>query len=167
MIVVEGVDNSGKSTLIRALQIVTPGWTLQGSEGPPKHKGEQDERVTRYLQQFGPKTIYDRHPCVSQPIYGKMRTHIDEISPGLISQFYSTDPLFIYCDGGERGMKAHVFNPAVDSEEHLRSVEQNYTTLLAHYREWAAAHAFMSYRIGDSISRVVKTVEFLISVGRV
>lgn len=167
MIVVEGVDNSGKSTLIRALQVVLPAWYIQGSEGPPKHKGEMDERVVRYLADHKRETIYDRHPCVSQPIYGQMRTHLDGISPGLIAQFYSSTPLFIYCDGGERGMKAHIFNPETDSEHHLEAVRSNYDQLLYVYREWAAGHAHLSYRIGDSISQVVKIVEFLVSINRI
>lgn len=166
MIVVEGVDNAGKSTLIRALQVVLPGWTVQGSEGPPKYKGEMDERVTRYLS-LPPTMIYDRHPCVSQPIYGMMRTHLDAISPGLIAQFYSSAPFFIYCDGGERGMKDHIFNPATDSEAHLKAVKDGYAILLDEYREWAARHAVLSYRIGDSVSRVSKIVEHLVSIGRV
>lgn len=165
MIVVEGLDNAGKSTLIRALKVVLPTWRIQGSEGPPKHRGESDERVTRYLQ-LPPTTIYDRHPCVSQPIYGQMRTHSDPISPGLISQFYSSAPTFIYCDPGGRGMKAHVFNLEVDTEEHLNSVKKGYEALLVAYRRWAADHAFISYRIGDSVSRVVKTIEMLNSIGR-
>jgi hypothetical protein len=165
MIVVEGVDNSGKSTLIRALRVVLPAFFLQASEGPPKYPGEQNKRVKRYLG-FPNDTIYDRHPCVSQPIYGTMRMHTDAIDPALIESFYQMDPLFIYCDGGVRGMKDHVFNPEVDSIKHLTAVEENYTKLLTEYRHWAAQHAFMSYRIGDSVSRIVKTVEKLIRDGR-
>lgn len=167
MIVVEGVDNSGKSTLIKALQVVLPHWTVQASEGPPKHPGEQDERVTRYLRDLPPTTIFDRHPCVSQPIYGQMRTHTDKISSGLITQFYSSAPLFIYCDGGSRGLTGHVSKLAHDTPEHLASVDKNYVALLQAYRRWAIEHAFMTYRIGDSMSRIIKVVEFLVSIGRV
>jgi len=166
MIVIEGVDNSGKSTLIRALCTSLPAWKVQGSEGPPKHPGEMDERVTRYLEQSPAMTIYDRHPCVSQPIYGTMRTHLDKIAPGLISQFYSSTPLFVYCDGGDRGMDSHVFNPETDTVEHLDAVRANYMKLLGLYREWAAKNAFIIYRIGDSTSRVVKTIEYLVRSGR-
>lgn len=166
MIVVEGVDNSGKSALIRALRLVLPTWQVQGSEGPPKHKGEMDERVTRYLD-LPTTTIFDRHPCVSQPIYGMMRTHTDSINPELIERFYFTNPLFIYCDGGERGMKAHVFNPETDTPEHLAAVTENFDELLYCYRAWAGRHAFMSYRIGDSVARVIEVVGHLASVGRV
>lgn len=167
MIVVEGVDNAGKSTLIRALQVVLPAWPVQASEGPPKYKGEQNDRVMRYFTAHGADFIYDRHPCVSQPIYSAIRSHTDPIDPLLIEKFYNCEPLFIYCDGGDRGMKGHIFNPATDTEKHLDEVRENYGKLLLHYRMWAGKHAFMTYRIGDSISRITKTVEHLLSIGRV
>lgn len=166
MIVVEGVDNSGKSTLIRALRVVLPDWHVQGSEGPPKHQGEMDERVRRYLDTQPHTMIYDRHPCVSQPIYGMMRTHIDPIDPHLINIFYGLGPFFIYCDGGERGMKHHIFNPETDTPEHLEAVQENYNRLLDAYRQWAAKYAILSYRVGDSVSRITKIVEHLVSIRR-
>jgi hypothetical protein len=165
MIIIEGMDNSGKSTLIRALRVVLPDWPVQASEGPPKYRGEQNDRVQRYMSQ-PVRTIYDRHPCVSQPIYSAMRSHQDPIDPALIARFYSCDPLFIYCDSGNRGMKDHVFNPATDTPEHIAEIRQNYYSLLEAYRQWAGQHAFLSYRIGDSMSRIVKTVEMLVSNGR-
>lgn len=165
MIVVEGMDNSGKSTLIRALRAVLPDWSTQVSEGPPKYPGEQNDRVQRYMQQ-PVRTVYDRHPCVSQPIYSAIRSHSDPIDPALIARFYSCSPTFIYCDAGKRGMKDHVFNPEVDSEQHIREITENEFLLLEKYRHWAGEHAFLSYRIGDSISRIIKVVEMLVSKGR-
>jgi hypothetical protein len=165
MIVIEGVDNSGKSTLISALRVILP-WRVQVSEGPPKYPGEQNERVKRYMT-FPNRMIYDRHPCVSQPIYSQVRSHADPIDPALIKQFYTADPLFIYCDGGDRGMKGHVFNPEVDTDEHISEIKENYYHLLMAYRHWAGQHAFISYRIGDSVGRVIKTIEMLASIGRI
>lgn len=164
MIIVEGMDNSGKSTLIRALRVVLD-WPVQASEGPPKYRGEQNDRVLRYMSQ-PVRTIYDRHPCVSQPIYSAMRSHQDPIDLALIARFYSCDPLFIYCDAGNRGMKDHVFNPEVDTEQHMQEIDRNFGELLLRYRQWAGEHAFLSYRIGDSMSRIVKTIEMLVSNGR-
>jgi hypothetical protein len=124
-----------------------------------------DDRVTSYLRNTD-KMIYDRHPCVSQPIYGSMRSHRDVISPNLIELFYKRNPLFIYCDGGSRGMQGHTHNEAVDSEEHLKNVAANYQDLLQRYRTWAAQHAFMSYRIGDNVARIAQVIEALVSQGR-
>lgn len=164
MIVVEGADNAGKSTLIQALLTVLPGWAVQGSEGPPKYPGEMNERVRSYLGRDR-RVVYDRHPCVSQPIYGQMRSHKDDIDPLLIKAFYDQRPLFIYCHG--RNMVGHQFNEGTDSAEHLAAVENSYAILLDGYTQWAAQHAFLSYRIGDSVSRLVKTVEFLLNSNKV
>jgi hypothetical protein len=168
MIVVEGADNAGKSTLITAIRELHPfsRWTLQQSEGPPKYPGEMTQRVTRYLAQ-GPDIIYDRHPCVSQPIYGLMRSHHDAIPPELIAQFYASKPLFIYCDG--RGMRGHVFNPEHDTALHLDAVNENYERLLSEYRQWAGQYAFMCYRIGDPVLPLVAVLQYLetSSIGRV
>lgn len=153
MIVVEGVDNSGKSTLVDYIVGITH-WPVQRSEGPPKYPGEQNERVRRYMG-LPRNIIFDRHPCVSQVIYGGMRSHHDVIDPNLIEEFYSLRPLFIYCDPLERGMAAHVFNPETDTPQHLAEVERNYSHLLGHYRRWAWTHANIVYRIGDPIDRVL------------
>lgn len=162
MIVVEGVDNSGKSTLIRTLQNILPLYDTQGSEGPPKYAGEMNKRVELYLTTHPKRMIYDRHPCVSQPIYGTMRSHLDAINPRLIEQFYRKQPFFIYCDGGDRGMSAHTFNPETDTKEHLDAVRANYAKLLIQYRHWAAQHAHVVCRIGDdSMMFAQKIVEHL------
>lgn len=164
MIVVEGVDAAGKSTLIKALMSVLPGYRLQESEGPPKQPGEMNDRVRRYLYERHPiMTIYDRHPCVSQIIYGRMRTHFDPISPHLLAEFYTQKPLFIYCDG--TGMSNHQINPATDTPEHIEALKQNYGSLLNEYRGWAIRHAHIMYRIGDSVSRVIDMVEAFAAKG--
>ena len=160
MIVVEGADAAGKSTLINVLKASLVGWKVQASEGPPKYDGEMEKRVQYYLLQSR-RTIYDRHPCVSQPIYGKMRSHLDPIPEPLIKHFYSLNPLFIYCDG--QGMKNHTVNPETDSKRHLEAVNNNYNALLMDYREWAVRHAVIMYRIGDPMLRVVKMVEALVN----
>lgn len=158
MIVVEGVDNSGKSTLITHLiTTVLKDWGVQLSEGPPKWPGEQNERVRRYLD-LKDKIIFDRHPCVSQLIYGQLRTHSDEIDIELIKQFYARRPLFIYCDGGSRGMSGHRERATVDTASHLAAVNANYKLLLESYRRWAIEHATIWYRIGDDMDRVAHLI---------
>jgi len=154
-IIIEGVDASGKSTLARHVQS-TLGWSLQPSEGPPHYPGEMIIRVERYLSYS--RVIFDRHPCVSQPIYGTMRSHHDVIPPDLLQRFYAKPTLFIYCDPLERGLTDHVINNHVDTTEHLAQVTSNYTHLLALYREWAIYHAHFVYRIGDPITRLIGAI---------
>lgn len=163
MIIIEGMDNSGKSTLCRQISAMLPTWQIQVSEGPPKYQGEQNERVKRYLA-YPKNTIYDRHPCVSQPIYGQMRTHSDSIDPALIESLYLLHPLFIYCDPGVRGMQGHVERTEVDTPAHVAAIHENYRELLKMYREWALQHAQIIYRIGDPMKRILMMVETLYGV---
>lgn len=160
MIVLEGMDNSGKSTLCRQISAVLPTWQIQVSEGPPKYAGESTERVARYLN-FPRNTIYDRHPCVSQPIYGTLRSHSDPIDPEFIEVFYSMKPLFIYCDPVDRGMTGHVHHEGVDTPHHVASVNAHVDLLTTLYRQWAIKHAVFIYRIGDPMKRIVQAVETL------
>ena len=119
MIVIEGLDATGKSTLADCLAKHLH-WPIQPSEGPPRYEGEMTLRVERYLK-MSRHVIYDRHPCVSQPIYGTMRTHNDDIDSTLVNAFYAQDPLFIYCDPANPSWEAsrHTYNPEVDTEAHL------------------------------------------------
>lgn len=160
MIVIEGMDNSGKSTLCQQISLILPSWRVQVSEGPPKYKGEMNVRVKSYLS-FPKQVIYDRHPCVSQPIYGQLRTHHDSIDHDLIDCFYDMQPLIIYCDPGERGMTDHVERPEVDTPEHVAAINANYRELLMAYRAWAIDHALIMYRIGDPMKRILQMIETL------
>jgi len=163
-IVVEGIDNSGKSTLIHHMLGSLPGYHIQPSEGPPKYEGETNVRVARYASHQ--RCVFDRHPAVSQMIYRTIRTGHDasEIRDDLVKQFYDSKPLFIYCDPGARGMEGHTFNSGVDTEEHLRQVREGYDTMLSLYRSWAIQHAHFIYRIGDDIPRLVQCVEIIVGV---
>jgi hypothetical protein len=158
-VVVEGIDNSGKSTLIKFLTAGFPDWSVQPSEGPPKYEGEVDVRIERYA--LMPHTIFDRHPVVSQTIYRTIRSGHDAagMRDELVQQFYDSRPFFIYCDPVGRGMAGHTFNDGVDTEDHLRQVREGYDKMLTLYRAWAIQHAHLIYRIGDSMSFIADCVE--------
>lgn len=152
-IVIEGMDNSGKSTLARHIATLK-GLTIQESEGPPKSKGEINERIKRYS--YMKKTLFVRHPCISNPIYDRGRgpDHEGWIATPLIEAFYQTRPFLIYCDPLDRYMEGHE-RKAHDSDDHLKMVDRTYPILLYHYREWAIGNAHVIYRIGDDISRLL------------
>jgi len=154
-VVIEGCDAAGKSTLIRALRARVP-WNIKPSEGPPKYPGEMNERVRRYSSlQF---TIFDRHPCVSQPIYAMISGSRDDIDSALIKQFYDTKPLFVYCQPDAQGFARHEVNPDADNPEHLAGVEQKYNDLLAAYHVWGLRHANIMYRLGERFDETVELI---------
>lgn len=108
MIIVEGMDNSGKTTLIKKLaevfgervQVIKP-------PGPFRSSGELNgwlDRDIELIQKGKEKfTIYDRYPILSEPIYGpEIRKHSmitgAQVEKALDKlQMADTPTLVIYC----------------------------------------------------------------------
>lgn len=155
-IIIEGMDNSGKSTLAQVMAEYM-GLIVQESEGPPIDEDEINDRVDRYEKMTD--RLFVRHPVISNAIYGQVREEGDIISEGRRMLFYENKHTIIYCDAGTRGLGAHV-QKAHDTEKHLEDITNNYNKLLYLYRQWAAEHAHFVYRIGDDMDQLVATVYF-------
>jgi len=73
LIIVEGVDGSGKTTLIQNFrQVASRLCWLFARSGPPQGPNDLDETI-RYLslhRRYQTPLITDRHPLISEPIYG-------------------------------------------------------------------------------------------------
>lgn len=158
LIVIEGVDNSGKSTLAdRMKDFFLPNCIIQRSEGPDRGNGEINERIKRYNVVISENerkgaVIFDRHPCVSEPIYSQYRSDgKNSVNPALIEAFYERRPLFIYC--ADRGLRGHI-EKAHDKPEHLSSIKDNHSAIVGDYMHWALARAHIIYRVGDDMERV-------------
>lgn len=152
-IVVEGPDNSGKSTLIRHL-VGALGIPLVPGEGPEKYPGEINDRVARYAKIDN--AIFDRHPCVSQRIYNKFRVGTD-VDYELTSDFYASKPIFVYCVGRDLdGQILKDYDKIVNASgvPHEKLVVDNHEAICALYRSWAERHATIIYRIGDGFDRI-------------
>lgn len=166
MVVIEGMDNSGKSTIAQYIGAYIRRPVME-SEGPPVARDgmtaeeEINQRVDKY-ERFGDSFLYDRHPVVSNEIYGSVRAEGNPITPGRSMLFYEQRPIFIYCDAGTRGLDAHV-QKAHDTEKHLDDITKNYETLLTAYRTWAAKHAHFCYRIGDDPDQLTTAVNFMLA----
>jgi hypothetical protein len=158
-IVIEGPDNSGKSTLIGQLQRIIR-WPVQSSEGPEKHPNEINERVARY-QKYTGDWIFDRHPCVSQPIYGQLANRTP-IHQHLLEDFYGASPLFVYCRG--RGTLAGHVLKQHDDPAHIEAVDRNQGWIEQTYDRWALKHAHLCYRIGDDSDRLISLIASYLSV---
>lgn len=156
-IIVEGTDGAGKSTLVQHLVRVYR-LPTQHSEGPPHYPGEMDDRVERYFSYKEPH-IFDRHPCISQPIYGTLReTHQDDIHPDLLAKFYSQPNIFIYCEPIKPFHETHVAKPYEDFR-HVAAVAMNYDKLLVLYQQWALTHAHYIHRMGESPAFITRGLD--------
>ena len=154
ILILEGLDATGKTTFA-ATMAVKYGLSVQPSEGPSKHPGEIDERIQRYL--LMDDVIFDRHPAVSQAIYGELRG--DEIpSARWVKEVYLSHPLIIYFDPVIPFGAAH--RPGTyDTGSHLTFITEHYDELLLSYRVWAARHAHVIFRVGANNAHVLACVE--------
>lgn len=154
-IIIEGHDNSGKSTLaVKLAQYME--FKIQESEGPPQSDEEINERVDRYDELED--TVFVRHPVISNSIYGQFRPEGDPITEGRRIIFYERPHILIYCDA-QRGYEGHQIKDH-DSPDHLKLLELHQSELLKAYRIWAAQHAHFVYRIGDDMDQLVSTIYF-------
>jgi len=151
-IVLEGPDNSGKSTLARQIANAT-GRQVFSSEGPEKYPGELLERVERYSKLDG--VIFDRHPFVSDIIYSRYRDRSSSLAGPNEELFYAEKPLFIYCDPLDRGFADHE-RKAHDSDDHLNMLTRHEHDLINDYRQWALQKATIWFRIGDDVERIIR-----------
>lgn len=156
MIVIEGMDNSGKSTLAEEMASYF-GLIVQESEGPPKSDQEINDRCELYGSMAD--RLFVRHPVVSNAIYGKFRPEGNPIDPGRTILFYEDKPCLIYCDAGTRGFDGHVLKDH-DTEVHQKLLATKQEELLKEYRLWAAQYAHFIYRIGDDMQQLISTVYF-------
>lgn len=154
MIIIEGMDNSGKSTLAVTLALRLS-YDIRESEGPPRDAREINDRCRRYSRLQN--TVFVRHPVISNAIYGQFRPEGDPIEDAVRKEFYAGKHLIIYCDQMERGLLGHDEKDH-DSPEHLAMIREQQLNIRALYREWAIHHAHVLYRIGDDMDRVCDMV---------
>ncbi len=162
-IVIEGPDNSGKSTLAKLLSIEL-GRPVYASEGPEKYQGELRERVERYRGLSN--VLFDRHPCVSDIIYGAFRERRSTMAGEQETLFYASQPLMIYCDPLDRGLKGHL-EKAHDTAQHVKLIHEHHHAILDLYRTWGIQRAHIIYRIGDDPQRIVRFAREFDPVGDV
>ena len=102
MIICEGTDNGGKTTLAKKLSLEFDLKIIKSS-GPPESKESLIERVKYSLEQSrkGINFLYDRYPLISEWIYGPVlrnKNLLDnEEGNQLWKEFIEIKPLIIYC----------------------------------------------------------------------
>lgn len=137
MIIVEGPDNAGKTTLCNALAIEMKKSVVHS----PNHKdmlGDTDNWYLWILKSLAaadnPDIIYDRHPLISEQVYGPLLRDKNVFSEGvglvLYEAFLRKSPLIIFCC------------PPTDritdfgSREQLEGVKENALGMVTRYRSF-------------------------------
>lgn len=146
-IIIEGPDGSGKSTLVAGLSSLL-GFGVVRGKGPEKYPGEILDRAESYLKLLDSPvpTIFDRHPCISHPIYSRF-TPVTQMPAPLANRIYRVPGvLIISC----RPSSVHQLSDDhvakdYDTPTHLRAVSSHHTEICRAYEQWAQGHAHLHY----------------------
>lgn len=137
MLIVEGPDGSGKSTLVKTLQIMFDIPTVVQWNKPPKTADELAANLKRSKNLVKTPVIQDRIPWITEPIYDTIKNGTKNISTWF---YYLTGTaLFhshiVYCRPPNEVIEEHCGEPSssCDSLEYLKWVSDNYAGLVILY----------------------------------
>lgn len=134
MIILEGPDGAGKSTLIAEIEKHL-GIKATHFGGPPKTKKEMLIRIQNSFD----CQLLDRWSPISEQIYGPLRPDSIGVSTNLLNNFIDqTKPIIVYCRPhrntlmrnkveGLKREKQH------KSREHCEAVSRNFNTIIQAY----------------------------------
>lgn len=162
-VVIEGPDGSGKSTLARKLS-ESSGLRIITGRGPEKYPGEINHRAREWLSINEP-CIFDRHPCVSHPIYSE-HSNGTSMNNDLVNEFYhrvkKLPMVLVYCRG--HGLDDHLAKE-YDKPNHLKMLEECWSLIEVEYEYWGSNHAHLIYDRGeDNLEQTALMIRTLANV---
>lgn len=130
MIVLEGPDSSGKTTLAERLARDLKK-TVVHSGGPPKSDAEMLHRVHTAIHRSSHDVIYDRFPVISDPIYAKALGRSTVITRVHAIELSWCNPIVIQCVSPS-GLLT-IQNGLFDTPEHAAGVVREHERLKHYY----------------------------------
>lgn len=138
MIVLEGPDNAGKTTLGKQLS-ERLGVALHHSSNPKMTYAELRDKMREIINDPRRDAVYDRVPLISEGIYGTILRGVNRFNchegNGLWQLFAASNPLIIYCRPTDETINVGLeFKPG-ESEDHIAAVRANHLTIAHAYDE--------------------------------
>jgi cytidylate kinase len=140
-ILIEGPDNSGKSTLCEKLSMRL-GWPIVRAVRPLKDEDDMFEMCTNDIKLMQTNIIMDRSYIISDSIYGPLCRNQNLVDLKYwLAQMQTLQQTchnleFVFCDGLDSvltNMSTHVIK-ITDTAAHLAAVEKNKVAIMNNYR---------------------------------
>lgn len=165
MIIIEGPDNSGKSTLINSLVKDFNLLIADKPHGPPKNIMDLVSRTTKLLlRQDSTRYILDRHPLFSESVYGPIlrdknlwesNKPIKDLLLTILNQANSEGTVFIiYCRPPDEivlNLDTHQIK-SYDTIEHLEGLKNKSHEILEAYDNLMSSWANFKYNYKEKDS---------------
>lgn len=169
-IIIEGIDGSGKDTLIDQLVPLFPYHKLHprastslGGPVPSLDQWTTDDVLSMFRQS---PSIYNRHPLISEPIYAPLR----QVNPGLVAPWDDSSWVDTYrrtaalhcvlviCDPAYRTVRENLEASGPDS--HMPGVYENQKELYDRYRSlvWSGPTIRYDYTLNtaEALATVIR-----------
>ncbi len=136
VIVLEGPDGAGKSTLAERLQVMYQ-WPVVHTGGPNSSRQDVFDRIDQFRFMSRTNVIFDRIAMVSEPVYSVLQhrdSYLDDCE--ILALVEQMNPVVIYCrlQDSERMLRRILESPkAHKSPEYLRKVQANHAEITKRY----------------------------------
>lgn len=147
LIVIEGPDGAGKSTLIRNLAGCMKREVIH-TGGPPKDQKEWAERLMR-LRGYQDKTVlFDRIPHISEQIYGPLYGRDpQDLADQLDRELIEMNPVIVYC----RLQSEHEMLRLMSMEVKAHKPSAHFDLVKANYHSIARAYDRKMHELEDKL----------------
>lgn len=166
MILIEGPDNSGKSTLVEQLTVEFNLFKCDRPHGPPKTPEELYNR-TMDVQNFYKSRMFimDRNPIIGENIYGPILRNQNmwdlipeedklDCEANFFSKIIGHTIFLIYCRPPREvllDLSTHQVKD-YDTKEHLESLSKNKSRIVDAYDRFMSEWATYTYNYKDPLS---------------
>lgn len=137
MIIVEGPDGAGKSTLVEKLRCELSVSRIVQSNRPPRNAKDLEQQLKRSLDLVKQYVIQDRSNWISEPIYDLVRNGFRRIRtwPDYLETARLLAPTIIYCRPPNGVIRTYATKPSspCDTPEYLQWISEHCQQIIQLY----------------------------------